>query len=206
MARASPARARATASSAVAVPHAAAIRSARANASTQPRFPQPHSGPSGSIVWWPISPAVPSWPWWTRPSIAITPPTPGAERQPDHRGRATAGTEPQLGKAERPRVVDEDRRQADRVADRAGDGLAGPRTGDVDEEPGRSGRRVVQPGHADPDARCRPAAPDRFGRHLAELRDHGRRDVLGGARPAAWPPARERRSPTRHRRARPSPT
>ena len=104
-----------------------------------------------------------------------------AERQPDHRGRATAGTEPQLGKPERPRVVDEDRRQADRFADRAGDGLAGPRTGDVDEEPGRAGHRVVQPGHADPDARRRPAAPDRFGRHLAELRHHGRRDVLGGA-------------------------
>ena len=103
------------------------------------------------------------------------------ERQPDHRGRATAGTEPQLGKPERPRVVDEDRRQADRLADRAGDGLAGPRTGDVDEEPRRAGRRVVQPRHADPDARCRPAAPDRFGRHLAELGDHGRRHVLRGA-------------------------
>ena len=68
----------------------------------------------------------PSWPWWTRPSIAITPPTPGPERQPDHRRRAAAGTEPQLGEPERPRVVDEDRRQADRFADRARDRAGRP--------------------------------------------------------------------------------
>ena len=30
----------------------------------------------GSIVWWPTSPAVPSWPGWTLPSMAMTPPTP----------------------------------------------------------------------------------------------------------------------------------
>ena len=52
-------------------------------------FPHPHGGPSGSIVWWPISPAVPSWPWWTRPSIAITPPTPsrGSGRSSSRRPR-----------------------------------------------------------------------------------------------------------------------
>ena len=58
-AAASPSRAAWTAASAVAVPHAAASWSARANASRQPWLPQLHGGPSGSIVWWPISPAVP---------------------------------------------------------------------------------------------------------------------------------------------------
>ncbi len=65
-----------TASFTVAVPHASAKRSARTKASRQPLSPQPHVGPSGSIVWCPSSPAVPSWPRWIRPSIAITPPTP----------------------------------------------------------------------------------------------------------------------------------
>ena len=76
IARSSPARAACTAASGVSAPHRAATRSARVNDSRQPLLPQPQGGPSGSIVWWPTSPAVPSWPWRTCPSMTMTPPTP----------------------------------------------------------------------------------------------------------------------------------
>ena len=51
----------------------------------------------------------------------------GPERQPDHRRGAASGAEPELGEPERPRVVDQARPAAERVADRAGDRLARPR-------------------------------------------------------------------------------
>ena len=102
MARASPARARATASSAVAVPHAAAIRSApgeRLDAAAVPAPAQRTVGIdrlvadlAGRAVVALVDPSI------NRDHPADARP----ERQPDHRGRATAGTEPQLGKPERP--------------------------------------------------------------------------------------------------------
>ena len=92
--RPSPARRRpgpaTNASSAVAVPHAAAIWSARANASRQPRLPQPHHRPvgidrlvaelAGRAVVALVDPAV------DRDHAA----DPGPERQPDHRATRRA--------------------------------------------------------------------------------------------------------------------
>ena len=153
---ASPARAASTAASAVAVPHAAAIRSARANASRQPWLPQPHGGPSGSIVWWPTSPAVPSCPRTTRPSIAITPPTPvprvsptidDAPRPAPSRSSASPNARASLISADG---------DAEGRRHRGRDRTARPVAGHVDQEPGRARRRVVQPGDADAQRwRCR---------------------------------------------------
>src|SRR5438094_264023 len=46
------------------------------NASRQPRWPQLSSGPLGSMIMCPISPAVPCAPRWSRPSMIRPPPTP----------------------------------------------------------------------------------------------------------------------------------
>ena len=90
---------------------------------------------------------------------------PGPERQPDHRLGATAGTEPELGQAEGPRVVDQGDRDAEGRLERRARRLARPVVRHVDEEAGRAGRRVVQPGHADPERRDRgPSLPIASGR------------------------------------------
>ena len=144
--RASPARARAIASSAVAVPHAAAIWSARANASRQPRLPQPHHGPvgldrlvadlAGRAVVSLVDPAV------DRDHAT----DPGPQREPDHRRGAPRPAPSRSSASPNARAsLIRNAGQAKRVTDRTRDRLAGPRAGQVDQEPRRAGRRVVQP-------------------------------------------------------------
>ncbi len=163
----------ATAASGVSVPQAAANRSARANASRQPRLPQPHTGPSASSVWWPTSPAVPSWPRTTRPSIAITPPTPVPSVSPTIEPHAAARPGAELGQAERPRIVDQGGGHAEGCRERGCDRPAGPVARHVDEEPGRAGRRVVQTGHTDAQRGDRPVSLERRGSRGDESPDHG---------------------------------
>ena len=55
---------------------AAAIAGPLATASRQPRLPHPHSGPVGSTIWWPSSPAEPSGPRRSLPSTTMPPPIP----------------------------------------------------------------------------------------------------------------------------------
>ncbi len=49
---------------------------ARVSASTHPRLPHPQGGPSTSMIWWPISPALPLTPVMSLPSIITPPPMP----------------------------------------------------------------------------------------------------------------------------------
>ena len=96
---------------------------------------------------------------------------PGSERQPDHRRRAPAGAQPELREAERPGIVDQGHRDAERGRQRTRHGMTVPRTRHVHEEAGRAGPRVVQPRDADAGARDAPPAFDRRPTDLAELRD-----------------------------------
>jgi hypothetical protein len=68
-----------------------------------------------------------------------------AEDQSDHRRRAAAGPEAQLGQAERAAVIDERDRQTEGSRNRSDDRTSGPVVRHVDEETGRPGDRVVQP-------------------------------------------------------------
>ncbi len=102
---------------------------------------------------------------------------PGPKRQPDH-GRGTSRrTQPQLGQAEGPRVIDQRGRQPQRRTDGAGDGPARPRSRDVDEEPRGPGCRVVQARDPDPDRGDARVALDRL---HADRRKAGH-DRLGAA-------------------------
>ena len=159
---------------AVAVPQAAAIRSPRANASRQPRLPQPQISPSGSIVWWPISPAVPSWPWWTRPSTAMTPPTP------------VPSVSPTIDRAPRPAPSRSSARpnaraSLTRAAGTPSASETGGATGTPGQPPGKFTRNrvvpatgVIEAGHADPDARDDRPSTDGLAGDLDEPGDDGR--------------------------------
>jgi hypothetical protein len=99
----------------------------------------------------------------------------GPQRQPDHRRCATASPESKLREAERPSVIDQRRRDTQRLLDRTGDRVPVPGSRDVDEEPCRAGRGVVQPRDPDPDAADARRATDRLDADLREPRD----DAIG---------------------------
>ncbi len=105
-----------------------------------------------------------------------------AEGQPDERHGSSAGPEPQLRQAERPRVVDQRDRHTERGLDRRPDRPPGPLARHVHEESGRALDGVVQPGDADADrsdpgpafqcrlANFRRAPDDRLGSFQRECR------------------------------------
>ena len=100
----------------------------------------------------------------------------------DHRRGPAAGTQPELGEPEGPRVVDQDGRQAERLADGARDRLARPWTGQVDEEPGRAGCGSYSPGTPIPIVWAGPCAAIAV---AADLGERARRRASGtsAARP-----------------------
>ena len=75
-ARSSPAAAAANTAWGLGRPPRRQMAAPAAKASTQPRLPQPQGGPSGSMTWWPSSPARPWGPKRRRPSTTTPPPTP----------------------------------------------------------------------------------------------------------------------------------
>ena len=97
---------------------------------------------------------------------------PGAERDPQHRGRAATRAQAMLGQGEGARVIDQVARNLDRTRDRVGDLHAVPMPGNVGDEPGDACGGFEDTGHADPD---RLDALDVAGDgpcHLDQLPDH----------------------------------
>ena len=92
----------------------------------------------------------------------------GAERDADQRGAALARAHARLGQRERPRVVDQPHRHAERLAQRARQRPARPRPREVREEADHAQRLVVDPGHADAGGDDRP---DGLGRGTARERE-----------------------------------
>src|SRR5206468_2918705 len=99
------------------------------------------------------------------------------ERESDHRGGAPAGAQAKLRETERTRVVDQERRQPQRRADRARHGLPGPFAGKVRQEAGRARGWVVQAGYPDSDRNDSLVAPDRLRTDGREALHHGVRAV-----------------------------
>ena len=182
-----------------------AIASMPAVVSRQPRLPQRHSSPSAVRVVWPISPAVPIAPPYSRSSRIRPAPMPSRQLQVDDVGGARAGAPGDLGDGARVRVVlDVDghaetlrhgARQVDarqrcdrrRLADASGGPVdrAGDREAGADQPAGR------QPGRLQ---RCAHGVCDRV--------EHRRR--AAGRRRARRCPRRARRAPGRPRTTRPA--
>ena len=144
------------------------MASALATATTRPRFPQRHSGPSGATVWWPSSPAVPI-PRCRCPSTTTPPPTPvptvtnTAVRQP----RAAPSCDSPTANARASLTSTAGAPSASPTGPR--DRGARPVAREVGKERGRAGVDVEDTGHAD---------ADRVGRYavesaLADLRKAG---------------------------------
>src|SRR3989475_7318497 len=75
---------------------------------------------------------------------------PGAERDPQHRGRAAARAQAVLGEREGARVIDQVARRLDRTRDRVGDLHSVPVPGNVGYEPWDACGGVQDPGRSDP--------------------------------------------------------
>src|SRR3989442_5016996 len=97
---------------------------------------------------------------------------PGAERDPQHRGRAAARAQAVLGEREGARVIDQVARRLDPTRDRVGDLHAVPIPGNVGYEPGDACGGVEDTGHADPDRLDAVDVAKNGSCHLDQLPDH----------------------------------
>ncbi len=97
---------------------------------------------------------------------------PGAERDPQHRGRAAARAQAVLGEREGARVIDQVARRLDRTRHRVGDLHSVPIPGNVGYEPGDACGGVEDTGHADPDRLDAVDVAENGSCHLDQLPDH----------------------------------
>lgn len=94
----------------------------------------------------------------------------GPDGDEHSRSATPSSTELRLADGERPRVVDEHRRRAERLPDRARDRGARPVAREVGKERGRAGVDVEDTGHANPD-RVRRRAVQSAPADLRQARD-----------------------------------
>ena len=136
-----------------------------------------------STIWWPISPALPFAPRWSRPSIITPPPMPVPSVTHTSVRAPRPAPDATLGQRERPRVVDERDRQAE--AGRPGGRGAGSRA----TVPGGSGTARSTPVVARRTARARRRRSWRAARGAAIAAQTGLDHALRRRRPgprSAW--------------------
>ncbi len=138
-----------------------------ATASRCPRPPQPQIGPSSSTGTWPSSPAIPSGPWNSRPSVTIAATDPGRHRHVDEVVLTAAGPVGRLAERGDVRVPVEERRQAERRLHVIGQRHVAEARTEVRRLDDRARARVDRAGARDADAHDR-------------LADLGRRAVARG--------------------------